>query len=64
MASGRYSRKRYMLMEEARKYAVPMMKHTEFKCPCCGGIASAVIEEGVIKAECHVTGTKVYEVKR
>lgn len=63
MASGRYNRKRYMLMEEARKYAVPM-KHTEFKCPCCGGIASAVIEEGVIKAECHVTGMKVYEVKR
>ena len=63
MASGRYSRKRYMLMEEARKYAVPL-KHMEFKCPCYGGIASAVIEEGVIKAECHVTGMKVYEVKR
>lgn len=63
MASGRCSRKRYMLMEEARKYAVPM-KHTEFKCPCCGGIASAVIEGGVIKTECHVTEMKVYEVKK
>lgn len=63
MASGRYSRKRYMLTDAAIAHAVPL-KHTEFKCPCCGGIASAVIEEGVIKAECHVTGMKVYEVKR
>ena len=63
MSSGRYSRKRYMLTDAAREHAVPL-KHTEFKCPCCGGIASAVIEQGVIKAECHVTGMKVYEVKR
>ena len=63
MASGRYSRKRYMLTDAAKAHAV-LLKHTEFKCPCCGGIASTVIEEGVIKAECHVTGMKVYEVKR
>ena len=29
-----------------------------------GGIASVAVEDGLIKAECHFTGMKVYEVKR
>ncbi len=47
------------LMEEAKKVARPII-HTEFVCPCCGGIASAVVENGAVIAECHACGVKGY----
>ena len=36
-------------MDEAKKVARPIV-HTEFVCPCCGGVASTVIENGNISA--------------
>lgn len=47
------------LMDEAKKVARPIV-HTEFVCPCCGGVASTVIENGNISAECHCCNTRGY----
>ena len=47
------------LMDEAKKVARPIA-HTEFVCPCCGGVASTVIENGNISAECHCCNTRGY----
>ena len=48
-----------MLLDEAEKHVQPL-KHTEFTCPICGGIASAILAEGEIKAECHACYVKSY----
>lgn len=47
------------LMDEAKKVARPI-RHTEFTCPYCGGVASTVIENGNISAECHCCNTRGY----
>ena len=55
----RYEERREALLEVARKVAIPI-RHTEFACPCCSGIASAVVENGAVIAECHACGVKGY----
>lgn len=54
-----YKERYEALMEKAKKHAKPL-KHTEFKCPYCGGIASTVIENGTVAAECHSCNTRGY----
>lgn len=41
-----------MLLGVGRKYVEPL-KHVEFKCPYCGGIATVCIRYDKIIAECH-----------
>lgn len=43
---------RKMLLGVGRKYVEPL-KHVEFKCPYCGGIATVHIRYDKIIAECH-----------
>lgn len=57
--SRKHEMKKHMFLDEAERHAV-LMQHTEFRCPVCGGIASAIVSEGEIKAECHACCIKGY----
>lgn len=48
---------RKLLMGVAKNYIEPL-KHIEFKCPICGGVASVGIEYDTLIAECHAEGLK------
>lgn len=43
------------LLTEGRKYHDPM-KHNEFICPLCGGVAAIYQYGGRAKAECYACG--------
>lgn len=53
--------KRNAMLQEAKKARTPL-KHAEFKCPNCKGVASVIVLCGQLKAECHNCGMKVTEV--
>lgn len=40
------------IMEAGKKHLQPL-KHTEFKCPLCGSIATVCCEDNYIISECH-----------
>lgn len=41
-----------LLLKAGRKHAMSL-KHVEFECPVCGGVATAVVANAVLRAECH-----------
>lgn len=45
-----------LLMNVGRKHYEPL-KHIEFKCPKCNGIATVYVENDYIRTECHACGT-------
>ena len=49
---------RKMLLGVGRKYVEPL-KHSEFKCPICGGVATVCVEYDKLIAECHAEGLSV-----
>lgn len=55
-----------MLWREGLKHLTPL-KHKEFICPVCGGIATANQSGEIVAVECHACGRratdKVTEVK-
>ena len=48
-------------LRELGKKNFDALKHTEFKCPICGGIATVCLESGSIRSECHACSTWVLE---
>lgn len=52
-------RKETLLME-GLKHFTPL-KHTEFICPVCGGIATIGCENQLVVTECHACSTNVLE---
>mgnify|MGYP006995780216 CR=1 FL=1 len=53
--------KKHMLLKKAEKYVQPL-KHTEFSCPICGGVATVTATSFGTRAECHACGA--WEEKR
>lgn len=49
---------RKLLFNVAKNYIEPL-KHSEFKCPICGGIATVCVEYDKLIAECHAEGLSV-----
>lgn len=41
-----------LLLKAGRKVIKPL-KHTEFSCPVCGGVATAAMVNETIRVECH-----------
>lgn len=48
------------LMNEALKHLTPL-KHEEFECPLCGGIATVNQTGGVVLAECHACNRRAID---
>lgn len=48
-------------LRELGKKNFNAIKHVEFKCPLCKGIASVCQEGGNIKTECHACSTWTIE---
>lgn len=52
--------KRKELFQESLKH-VKKLKHEEFTCPICGGVASVIQSGDEIEAECHACGIKAWK---
>ena len=48
---------RKMLLGVGRKYIEPL-KHAEFKCPICGGVATVYVQYDTLIVECHAENLK------
>ena len=51
---------REVLRKVGKKNYKPL-KHEEFKCPLCKGVASVGMEANVLRIECHACSTWVIE---
>lgn len=49
------------LLAAARETESRPLKHGEFECPVCGGVASVRHENGITWAECHACGLRAAE---
>lgn len=46
-----------LLMGVGKKYIKPL-KHAEFKCPICGGVATVCVQYDTLIVECHAENLK------
>lgn len=46
-----------LLMGVGKKHIEPL-KHAEFKCPICGGIATVYVQYDTLIVECHAENLK------
>lgn len=56
------NQKQKALLRVGKEVVIPV-RLKEFKCPVCGGVASVVCRDSVLRAECHACGIWVEERK-